>query len=85
MATLQELVTEVEETKGVVASVEVAFAGLNVKIEELKAALEAAVANNDPAAVQTAIDGLNAIQASLGALVPAIVDEPPPVEEPPAA
>jgi predicted nucleic acid-binding Zn-ribbon protein len=78
MATIQELVAETSRTKTVVESVKVAFDGLKAKVTELTTALEAAMAANDPVAMQTAVDDLKAVNAALDALAPAVIENTPP-------
>jgi hypothetical protein len=74
MATLADIVTETRNTRTIVGSVKVAFDGLQAKVTELTAALDAAIASNDPVAMQAAVDELKAVNAELQTLAPAITD-----------
>ena len=76
MATLADLIAEVARTKGIAASVKTAVDGLKAKVAELTAALEAAMAANDPVAMQAVVDELKATNNELDALAPAIVANP---------
>lgn len=81
MTKLDELQTEVQETKAASAAVLEALTGTRSQITDLQTKLEEALAANDGEAtnakIQEAIDGLNEVQASLAAALPS--------EEPPAA
>jgi len=76
MAAIDDLVREVSETKGVAESVKVAFAGLKEQLAEAIRKLEEALASNNTAAIEAATAELDAIQAGLAELLPAVVTEP---------
>lgn len=76
MAVLADIISEVARTRGIANSVKVAVEGLKAKIAELTAALEAAVVAGDPVAMQAVVTDLQAVNAELDALAPAIVANP---------
>lgn len=76
MAVLQDIVDEVARTKGATASVKVAVDGLKATIAQLATDLAAAVAANDPVAMQAVVTDLQSVTSELDALAPAIVANP---------
>lgn len=82
MATLAELNTKIDELEATVNAeqeqITAAISGLQTTIDELRAQLE----DQDTAAIQAAIDRLDAIKADLESTV-ADEEEPPVDEEPP--
>lgn len=70
-ATLDALAKAVSDNTNATHAAETALAGFVKTVSDLTAQLQAAVASNDQAAVQAAVDALSANNAALTAAIPA--------------
>ena len=81
MANLQDMVARVAAVKGVEDSVATMAASIVTEVADLKTQLDAAIANNDPAALQAVSDGLDGLGTGLDGikakLAEAVVATPP--------